>query len=526
MSETPPAGGGRTKKSESLGKRAKKGAVWSFVREGGSELLLFPSSMVLARLLSPEEFGIAAAAGFFTLLAGQLAGLGLNAALIRIKDLRPEHSSTVFAVNVTVGLIMCAALYVGSSAVAAFYGVPETGQVLRVSAFGFIISSMGTVPAAILTRDLRFKENAMTDWYNLAVFSGTSLVLAWLGFSYMSMVYGRIAGLVALTTSRMLYSPWRPSLRFSWPALREILSFGTGVYAKRLLDYGARNLDNLVVGKFYGMVTLGIYDKAFSTVNRFLTRLNAGGPGVTFRIFAIIQEQPERFVGAYRKVVLSTSLLALPIFTVLMVVAPQFMVFLFGARWRPAALPFQILCLSGYLKLLNTYASSATQAAGYIWSEVWRQVLYVTLIVGSLVLLRGYGAPGAAVGVLAATALMTILMHWLLLRVTSLTPWGLASAIGPGAACALTAGGGVWLLQVALARWAPVPDVVLLLGQAVLATVLFVGFLLFAPLRELRALVVDVYTDLAPGFVKRRAWVGRMIGVGPAGAVVPGGTGR
>jgi lipopolysaccharide exporter len=274
------------------------------------------------------------------------------------------------------------------------------------------------------------------------------------------------------------------------------------------------------------MVTLGIYDKAFSTVNRFLTRLNAGGPGVTFRIFAIIQEQPERFVGAYRKVVLSTSLLALPIFTVLMVVAPQFMVFLFGARWRPAALPFQILCLSGYLKLLNTYASSATQAAGYIWSEVWRQVLYVTLIVASLVLLRGYGAPGAAAGVLAATALMTILMHWLLLRVTSLTPWGLASAIGPGAACALTAGGGVWLLQVALARWAPVPDVVLLLGQAVLATVLFVGFVLFAPLRELRALVVDVYTDLAPGFVKRRAWVGRMIGVGPAGAVVAGGTGR
>lgn len=495
-----------------LGKKAKQGVVWSFLREGGSELLLFPGSMILARLLTPEEFGIAAAASFFTLLAGQLSALGLNAAVVRIKDLRPEHLSTVFVVNIGVGLVAAATLALMGPAVAAFYGVPATGEIMPIAALCFLITPLGTVAAAVMTREMMFREAALADWYHLLTFTCTAMLLAWLGFSYMSMVYARVAGLSVLTISRMAYTPWRPSLRVSHSALKDVLSFGMGVYAKRVLDYAAQNVDNLLIGKFYGMATLGIYDKAFSTVNRALNRMNGGGPGVTFRVFAIIQDEPERFGRAYRKVVMSMTLVAFPVFAVLVAVASQFMTLLFGLQWAPAALPFQILCVAGCLKLLNSYASSAVQATGRVWSEVWRQALYVLLIVVGLVALRQGGAAGAATAVLVASAVMAVLMHLLLLKVTPLRWLELLGTLVPALLCAATSAGVVLAVQLGVRRLPfPVADLWLLLCQAAAAVLAYLGFMLFAPLANLRALVREMHDDLAPPFVKRQRWLTRLL---------------
>lgn len=492
---------------KSLGKRAKKGAVWAFVRESGSELLLFPASMVLARLLSPEEFGIAAAAGFFTLLAGQLSGLGLNAALVRIKDLRPEHSSSVFVVNIVVGLLMFGVLFTCAPLIGRFYNTPETSEVVRVAALAFIIGPLGTVPGAMLNREMRFRESALSDWYHLAVFAGVSVVLAWWGFSYMSMVYGRVAGSAAFTIARMYYAPWQPSLRFSSAAMREILPFGAGMHAKRLLDYAARNLDNLVVGKLYGMATLGIYDKAFSTMNRLLTRMSIGGSGVMFRIFSIIHEEPARFVAAYRKVLMSTTLLAFPVFAGLIAVAPQFITVLFGGSWRAAAMPFQILCVGGCLKLLNRFASTATQATGHVWGEVWRQTLYVALIVGGLFVLRPWGPVGAATAVLLATVVMTVLMHALLTNVTGLRLRHIGSALVPALSCAAGTACIALLVEYGLRQTnRPPGELLLLVCQAAAAAVFYIAFVLLFPHVELRLLVTEFLADLTPPFVKRQAW--------------------
>lgn len=499
---------------KALGKKAKRGVAWSFLREGGNELLVFPASMVLARLLTPEEFGIATAAGFFTLLAGQLSALGLNAAIVRIKVVREEHLSTVFAVNVLVGLLTFGVLTASAPLVASFYRSPETGDILPIAALGFLISPFGTVPAAVLTREMRFRETAMADWFHLVAFSGVSLLLAWLGFSYMSMVYGRLAGLATLTVSRIAYSPWRPSFRLSIPALREIFSFGVGVHAKRLLDYSAQNVDNLLVGRFYGMVTLGIYDKAFSTMSRVLSRMNAGGPGVTFRIFAIIQDDPERFGRAYRKVVMSVTLLAFPLFGVLIAVAPQFLTLLFGNQWRPAAVPFQILCVGGALKLINTYASAAIQAAGLVWSEVWRQVLYVALIVAGLIALQDWGAVGAATAVLIGTAVMTVLMHVLLTKVTQLGWTDILRTIFPGLACTAICAGTALLTEFSVRATDSTPaGWVLLACQAASVTLVYSAFMLFAPIPALRTLVQEMYQDLAPTFLKRQRWLQALLQV-------------
>jgi PST family polysaccharide transporter len=491
-----------------LGKKTKRGVLWSFLNEGVTEILFFPASMIVARILTPREFGVAAAASFFTLLAARLSELGFNAALIRTKELKEEHLSTVFIVNLVVGALTFGVLVALSPLVSRFYKTPEAGAILPVAALGYLIVPFGAIPAALLSRELRFRETAMVDWFYTAAFALVTTVAAWLGCSYMSMVYGRLAALLAMTISRQAYAPWRPRLAFSAAALREIFAFGAGVHAKRLLDYTTQNIDNLVVGRVFGMAALGLYDKAFSTMNRFLVRMNTGGPGLTFRVFSVINNEPERFCRAYEKVVLSTALIAFPVFGVLMVVAPQLMTVLFGPNWIGAAAPFQVLCLAGCLKLLNTYASSAIQAAGRVWGEVWRQATTIVLIVLGLLALRAWGPVGAAVGVLGATLVNCFLMHGLVVRVTHLRWISIIRPLVPASVCA-----GIVMLLVAGVQHAvqvgfgePRPFV-LLATQAAAAALFYVAFLLFAPIAGVRLLIREVAEDLAPAVVRDHRWV-------------------
>lgn len=493
--------------SVALGKKATAGVAWSFLREGVAEVLVFPASMVLARMLTPEEFGIAAAANFFTMLAARLSELGFNAAIVRSKEVKPIHLSTVFAVNLAMGGLTCLALSLAAPLVSAFYGIPGTGDVLRVAAIAFLIGPFGAVPSALLTRNLQYQKSTIVDWAQLVAFSLSSIAFAWMGFGYTSMVYGRIAAHTTQTVLRIHFARWRPSLRFSWTALKEILSFGAGVHAKRLLDYAAQQGDNVMVGKLLGMSALGLYDKAFSTMNRFLVRMNAGGPGVMFRIFAVINEEPDRFRRAYQKVIMSTSLVGFPVFAALMVAAEDFMEVLFGQQWLASASPFRLLCVAGALKLLNTYASSAIQATGRVWSEVWRQVALIVLMVVGIFMFRSWGPSGAAAAVLFATVVMTVLMHSLLHSATKLSWWQMMEPLLPGSCCAAGVAALSFVVGGAVRSFDPEPLPVMTLACQGLATGVFMGmFALFAPFAEMRAVVRDVTKSLAPDLIKRQAW--------------------
>jgi len=496
-----------TLETKRLGQKTRRGAAWSFLQEGVTELFVFPSSMILSRLLTPREFGIAAAASFFTLLASRLAELGFGTAVFRLKEVRREHYSTVFVLNLAVGILTFGVLILISPLVSRFYNEPATGAVLPIAAIAFLIVPFSTVPALKMGRDMRFKESGIIDWVQTAVFVIVTNLMAWLGYSYLSMVYGRLAAMTTIVIGRQYCEPWMPSLRFSMPVMREIFSFGVGVHSKRLLDYAGQNLDNLIVGRLFGMATLGIYDKAFSTMNRVIVRMNTGGPGLTLRVFSLIHDDADRFRRAYAKVVLSSSLLALPTLTTLAVVAPQFMVVLFGENWRPAADPFRVLCLVGYFKVLITYASSASQAAGRVWSEVWRQVLSVVLIVVFLVLLRRFGAVGAAFGVLIAVSTLAVLMHVLLTSLTHIRWRDILAPQRPAIVCTVLVAGSVFALEVVLRRL--VGDLgawPLFIAQAALAGCVYSAFILLTPDAHVRALVTEVAEDLMP-----KAWLARPI---------------
>jgi O-antigen/teichoic acid export membrane protein len=502
-------GDGRSKaKKEYYGKTAKKGALWSILRQGGHELIAIPMSMVMARLLSPQDFGIAAASSFFIILATRLTQFGFNASLVRVKDLRPEHLSSVFAVNVGLGILMYGVVFASAPAIGDFLRSPETGQLLQMAALIFLISPFGTVPAALISRRMQFRYATLTEWSDAITSGIITLSLAFNGYGYWSIVAGQLSGTVVRVVLKTYFAGWRPSLRCSREALRELLSFGLGLQAKRILEYATFNLDNLIVGRVLGMTALGFYDKAFTTMNRIVNRLTLGQ--AYFRIFSIIHEDPERFRRAYSRLVLTISLIGLPAFTAAIVVAESLIVVMYGDKWRPAVLPFQMLCVGGILKLLNAYASQANEAAGHVWPQARRQAAGVVLVVAGAWIGSLYGGlTGAASGVAVAMVLLTAAMQSLVRRTTGLT-WGemlrpqMPAMVGSAALVAvLLAVGMVW--RATAGEPHPLP---LLLAQMALGGLFYGAFILFSPFAAVRDLVAETVSDLVPANgIKVFAWL-------------------
>ena len=492
-------GGDGSSPRKRYGKVARQGVAWSFVREGVTVLITTPSHLILARLLTPFDFGVAAAAEFFMTLASRLTNFGFNQALVRIKDLRREHCAAVFVASLMLGGVAYAILASTAGLIAAFFREPEIARMLPIAALTFVIVPFGTVSSALMTRDMRFKRTAVTDWLSTLGRAASTLAFAWAGYGYWSLVYGHLVEAVIGTVSKLLYGTWYPSVRFSKAALRELLSFATGIFFKRTLDYSAKNLDNLVVGRIMGVVALGFYDRAFRAMDLALARINTGGPMVSFRVFALIQDQPERFRKAYLKVVLGASLLTYPVLLGLAALGPDLIPVLYGQRWNPVVIPFQILCVAGILKVMNEYAGIAVQAFGKIWNQVWCQVVYAGLITVCVAALSRWGLPGAAVGVLIPTIVMYVLMQSLLTRMTALPAQTVVEWQLPGLLCGIAVGAAIMATRWILGVYAP-PSLQWqqLIAEVAIGGLAYLAFIKFNRFAEVRKMLRDVAEDLSP----------------------------
>jgi O-antigen/teichoic acid export membrane protein len=487
-------------KPQRYGKLAKKNVVWSFLREGAVSLIVFPTSMILARLLTPAEFGTAAIAYFFLALGAKLGQVGLNASLVRMKEIQPEHTSTAFVVNLGLGACLWIVLTLLAPLLAASVRSEQVIQIMPVAALTFVISAFGTVPGALMSRDLpRYRERAACEWVGTLTNSLVAVFLAWRGFGFWSIVYGHLAADLARASAKLHFARWRPSLRFSTTAFRELFSFGAGIYVKNLIEYAANNIDNLIVGRLLGMASLGFYDRAFGLTSRMVSRINLAGPSISFRIFSLIHEDHERFRRGFKQIVLAVSLVGYPIFTALILLAPALIPVLFGPRWTPSVLPFQILCAAGMLRLLTTYTVTATQAKGMIWSEVRQQAVSLVLLAVGVAALSRWGVAGAALGVLFATLVRTVLMLRLAKRLAVLRWSDVLMPQLPAVACSAGMAVVLSVARLLLSELAGnTPAWMTLTVGAIVAALFYVAFLLFSGFRDVRNLVCQTVDDLAP----------------------------
>lgn len=500
---------GTPQKHSSYGKVAKVGAVWALGQQSGAQIMQIGAAVVLARLLTPYDFGIGAAVGFFLRFANKLNSIGFGGALVRLKEVRPEHVSSVFVVSLGMSVAMWLVLTLSAPALAAVFHNEEIEPALRVGALIYLLLPFGIGQMAEMNRHFRFKPIAIVQWTYSAVFVVVSICLALAGYRYWSLICGQLVANAAATAMKIYLGGVQPKLRFSKAAFMEVIPFGAGLQAKRILTFFAEYLDTLVVGRILGLTALGLYDKAFSTVDRLVDRL-AAGPNVFFRIFSVLRDDPDRLRRAYRKSVLAVSLIGLPTFAVLIVLGPELIPFMYGEQWRFSVLPFQILCVAGAFRVSGAYASAVTQAQGQIWAEIARLCVYATLVLMGALIGAAWGIAGVALGVAVANGVMALLMQTLVCKVTDLQ-WRQVFVPQVPALCTAAILASVMLAaQWALTTiWPDAAEWHHLALKAATAGVAALVLFLKPPFQAMRELRDEVLNDLTPRVIPYLpAWAG------------------
>lgn len=489
----------------SFGKTAKVGAAWSMMRQSMRGLLALPASMVLARLLAPHDFGVSAAVNLVIQLSARLTQLGLNAALVRLKVLEPAHESVAFVCTLGLGAGIFTVLALVADLAGVVVNSADAAKTIPFAALTFLIGPFGAVPSARLSRDMRFQDAATADLVDLLVGHGVTIVCAFAGLGYWSFVWGGLAGQLVAVGVRIRVTAWRPTFDFSRAAWNDIAAFGMSIQAKRLLEFAGQNLDTLIVGHTMGMTLLGFYDKSFSFMNTVAQRLVIA-PSTSFRIFAVICEDRDRFLRAYQRLAASIMLVAMPLFAALCVAAPEVFTVLFGARWLPSVPAFRLLTASAVLQILSSVTSPANEAAGQIWAQVRRQASFAVLVAVGVWIGTRFGITGAAFAVACAGVARAVMMMGVLRKATG---WGwsaMAQPLWPAAVVAAALAAMIALTRLALGRVGATP-LALVGAEVVLSAAFGVAVLLWCPLPTVRAIVSEFVEELAPA--RLRNWYAR-----------------
>lgn len=332
--------------SESLKHKTVKGVVWSSVERFSVQGIQFLVMIVMARLLTPKDYGLVGMLTVFIAVAQSLIDSGFSQALIRKQHRTETDNSTVFYFNVVVGLLLYAIFYISAPWVARFYDSPELTALMRVVCLSVVFNSLAVVQRALLTVNIDFKTQAKAS-LTAAIISGiVGIGMAYAGFSYWSIATQQLVNLGLNTLLLWIFARWRPCRTYSWASFRELFAFGSKLMASGLLDVVYRNMYLLVIGKVFTASSLGHYTRAQQFAEFPSSNLTGIMQRVTYPVLCQIQDDDERLAQIYRRFLRVSAFIVFPLLTGLSAVAQPFILLLLKEQWLFAATLLQIICFS------------------------------------------------------------------------------------------------------------------------------------------------------------------------------------
>lgn len=332
---------------DSLKDKAISGVSWSTIEKTFSEVVQFAIGIVLARLLSPSDYGTVGLLAIFFAVAGIFQDSGFASALIQKKDRNQADFSTVFFFNVGMSLVIYGLLFISAPYIASFYSIPILTDITRVSALGFIIGGLTGVQYAKLSAEMKFKTISLLSMLGLIITGTTGIVLALMGWGVWALVFQGLVGSLIKGTVVWIVSGWKPSWIFSKKSFKSLFSFGGYLLLSRMVNTIYNNLYTLVIGKVYNPQTVGYYNRA-NGYAQIPTNLIIGlAVNVNYPILSSVQEDDERLKRAYRKLLRVPLYLHYPFLMGLAVLAAPLIEVMIGKKWLPCVPILQILCFAG-----------------------------------------------------------------------------------------------------------------------------------------------------------------------------------
>lgn len=391
------------------------GTAWTFASKGFQAVVRIGTLAVLARLISPTEFGYMAAVMTVVTIAETMAQIGLAPALIQRRDI--DRADIVTAQTVALGLavLLMAAVALAAAPLAALFQMPEIEPYMRVASLAFLVRGLGALSRALVQRELDFRRSAVIQ--SLASVLGYALVvlpLAFMGFGVWALVWAMIA---EAAVSLVLFNWIRPAplaLGIHRASVRKLLHFGVGESIGQILSRISGQIDNLIVGRMLGADALGIYSRAFQLVVGQTKRTGQAFQQVLYPVLATIQDEPERLASAYRRsmagIFFGSALLS--VFVVWL--APHVVMVLLGDQWTAAILPFAYLGLAIAPRSAVRVNGALLKATGRVYVLAWLHFSSVMWVVAGT-------AFGAWLDGVDGVALWISLAYWGYFLTMSLT---------------------------------------------------------------------------------------------------------
>ncbi|WP_415779529.1 lipopolysaccharide biosynthesis protein, partial [Elizabethkingia occulta] len=367
-----------------LKKQATKSAFWAFIEQFSAQLIGFGVSLVLARLLMPEDFGTIALFGVVMNVSAVLINGGLTSSLVRTQNADDSDLSTVFWFNIVISFLIYIVIFTTAPQISNFYNKPILTELIRVYAIILIVDSFVSVQAMRFEKELDFKTTFRIKLPSLLIGGALGIVLAWQGFGVWSLVYSAIFKNVISTIQYWFYSDWRPSFIFNKIKFRYHFSFGIRITASALLDVVFSSLFTIIIGKKFSSVELGYYDRADGLKQLPINNIAATLNRVAFPLFAKISHDNERLKNVYQEMLKLVIFVIAPIIGIMIIEALPLIRFLLTEKWLPAVPYFQILSLAGLLYPIHAYNLNILNAKGrsdlFLKLEILKKLLVIIII--------------------------------------------------------------------------------------------------------------------------------------------------
>ena len=349
---------------ENLKQKTIKGVGWSAIDNVSSFAVTFIVGIILARLLSPEDYGLLGLIGIFTAICGCFVNAEFGSALIRKKDVSDDDYNTVFLCNLGMSLLMYGALFVGAPYIADFFGRQELVTLTRVSSIGMVIGSLAMVQRTQLNKRIDFKTQTKITFSTAVVRSIAGIAGALMGLGVWALVIQDLAGTVISTSLLWCFTRWIPRFRFSVKSFRELFGYSSKLLVSSIINTIWNQIYQIVIGKYYAPATLGQYTRATMFTGLLSNNLTSVIQRVSFPVLSTIQDDLPRLKDAYRRIIKTTMLITFASTLMLAAVAKPLILVLIGEKWLQAVGFLQIVCFGSMLYPLHAINLNMLQVQG------------------------------------------------------------------------------------------------------------------------------------------------------------------
>lgn len=382
-----------------LKQKAVSGVVWTALQKYTVTFITFVSDIILARLLSPYDFGCVEMLAIFVLLAETIVNGGFNSALIQKKRPTQEDYSTIFFWSLGMSFLLYVIIYFSSPVIARFYNIAELSSILRVQGLILFVYGFNIIQVAILKKQFRFKAISIVTIISSVISLGIAIAMAYSGWGVWSLVAKNLIAAVITSLIFWFYMKWRPLMVFSWESFKELFSFGLYMFLSNLVTTFSSKIQGLLIGKVFNPSTMGYYAKASGTEGVVSTSLSQIMDQITYPLYSEVQDDMKALQSIVHRITVTLAYLTFPLIFITIMIAKPLFVILYTDKWLPAVPYFQVLCFGGLGTCLQSVNFHTISAIGkskitFKWTMV-KRIIGIGFIVGGLVL---WGMKGILAG--------------------------------------------------------------------------------------------------------------------------------